>query len=395
MPSPIFISRPPAGFSGLSVVRGLQLTVLGGYRALLNPELAKHGFYRKAGEAIVLSVIVQLVLWAPLVLLQWFLRFVMFVFRARGSGGIADFIDTLRFIQTNVLNVGPLLISLVRYWKSDLDDLFLMSLRFVDHVYKQRHPSSDREYYPALMQYDRRHLEPTDQSGSRTHAHHEPMGELSRFLKGYARRAAFTMAIYVLSGVPYVGRFVLPAISFRSFNGVVGTEAAVAVFAVGMFLPRRAMVVFLSAFWGGRSLVRELLQPYFRRLPFSTRTKAQWFANREGIMFGFGAGFFLLLKIPFVGVLVYGFAQASAAYLITKVTDPPPGPSKAIQWTESQAIWTTKDEHLAKSIASDGFSQLDASVPGTWSGSDHPPADRKSPSPPLSRHASPRPSEVL
>jgi hypothetical protein len=369
MPSPIFISRPPSGFSALSVVRGLQLTILGGYRALLNPDLAKHGYYRKAAEAIVLSIIVQLVVWAPLVFFQWILMLVMFIFRVRQDGGIADLVDMLRFVQNHVLNVGPLLISLVRYWKPDMDDLFLESIRFVDKVYKKKHPNSNREYYSAIMQYQRRHVEARQQRQLWHGLRSESTGELNQFLKSYAKRVGFTLLVYVLSSVPVVGRFVLPLVSFRSFNRVVGTNAAVVVFGVGMLLPRRAMLVFLSAFWGGRSLVHELLQPYFRRVPFSTQTKAQWFANREGIMFGFGAGFFLLLKIPFLGVLVYGFAQASAAYLITKITDPPPGPNRIIQWTESQAIWTTKDEHLATAISSDGFGQLEpSSLPGAWNG---------------------------
>ena len=51
-------------------------------------------------------------------------------------------------------------------------------------------------------------------------------------------------------------------------------------------------------------------------------------------------------KIPFLGVLVYGLAEASTAYLITKITDPPPPPSEMEQYTASQVKWTNKHEFL-------------------------------------------------
>jgi hypothetical protein len=39
-------------------------------------------------------------------------------------------------------------------------------------------------------------------------------------------------------------------------------------------------------------------------------------------LFGFGVGFYIFLRIPLLGVLIYGIAEASTAYLITKITDP-------------------------------------------------------------------------
>jgi hypothetical protein len=115
------------------------------------------------------------------------------------------------------------------------------------------------------------------------------------------------------------------------------------------------MVFFLSSFWGGRSLGRELLSPYFNRIPFSAQAREQWYTNREGILFGFGCWFFLLLRIPFIGVLVYGFAEASSAYLLTKISDPPPPPTQIMQWTDDQKLWTVKDHELAARFENDGF----------------------------------------
>ena len=73
-----------------------------------------------------------------------------------------------------------------------------------------------------------------------------------------------------------------------------------------------------------------------------------WFHDREGLLFGFGVGFYIFLKIPLLGVLIYGIAEASTAYLITKITDPPPPPSPTAseKFAESQVRWTNKHEFL-------------------------------------------------
>lgn len=116
-----------------------------------------------------------------------------------------------------------------------------------------------------------------------------------------------------------VVRFVLPAASFYSLNKAAGLVPAGVVFSLGLLLPRRWMVVFLQGYFASRGLMRELLEPYFSRIKFSKDQKRRWFKDREGLLFGFGVGFYLLLKTPILGVLIYGIAEASTAYLITKV----------------------------------------------------------------------------
>ena len=64
------------------------------------------------------------------------------------------------------------------------------------------------------------------------------------------------------------------------------------------------------------------------------------------MLFGFGIAWFLLIKTPYVGVLVYGIAEASTAYLITKITDPPPPPQEEVPFVESQVKWQNKTQFL-------------------------------------------------
>jgi len=54
----------------------------------------------------------------------------------------------------------------------------------------------------------------------------------------------------------------------------------------------------------------------------------------------------MFLKLPLLGVLIYGIAEASTAYLITKITDPPPSPVYSENFAESQVKWRNKQEFL-------------------------------------------------
>jgi hypothetical protein len=93
------------------------------------------------------------------------------------------------------------------------------------------------------------------------------------------------------------------------------------------------------------------LEPYFSRIHYTKDQKRKWFKDREGVLFGFGVGFFIFLKIPLVGVLIYGIAEASTAYLITKITDPPPPLAQAEGFAETQVRWTNKHEFMSLPLA--------------------------------------------
>ena len=74
------------------------------------------------------------------------------------------------------------------------------------------------------------------------------------------------------------------------------------------------------------------------------------------MLYGFAVAFFILIKIPLVGVLVYGIAEASTAYLITKITEPPPPPSDAQEFKEKDVQWKNKKEFLSLPLdATDKF----------------------------------------
>lgn len=225
------------------------------------------------------------------------------------------------------------------------------SLKWVDMTYAQKHkhenPDSLRDmYYPNLRQYR------TKDGSTHTTSTAEAV---SMTVWRFARKALISLAIFALSYIPYFGRFVLPAVSFYTFNKAVGLGPAAIVFGAGVFLPRRYLIVFLQSYFASRGLVRDLLEPYFSRIHFTKEQKRAWFRSREGLLFGFGIGFYTLLKVPLLGVLIYGIAEASTAFLITKITDPPPppnAPSEEIQdFKASQEVWQNKQKFLSLSLA--------------------------------------------
>lgn len=219
---------------------------------------------------------------------------------------------------------------------------FMESLRWVDTTYVQKHKSEDPStlramYYPNLVMYSTH-----GEAGKKK----SPRDAMLLFLMRYGKRAGLSLAIYLVSFVPYIGHLVLPAASFYTFNRAVGPVPAAIVFGSGLFLPKRYLVHFLQSYFSSRSLMRELLQPYFLRVRFSSEQKRRWFMDREGILFGFAVGFYTFLKIPLLGVLIYGVAEASTAYLVTKITDPPPAPAHSENFVESQVRWQNKHEFL-------------------------------------------------
>lgn len=225
----------------------------------------------------------------------------------------------------------------------------MQSLQWVDTTYVAKHqhddPSKLRDlYYPNLCHYSKQREDGASKSKSKA---------LTSFLLRFARKGLLSLLVFVLSYLPLVGQFILPAASFYTFKKSTGLGPACLIFGLGVVLPRRYLVIFLQTYYASRSLMRELLEPYFARVHFTKDQKRNWFYHREGVLFGFGLGFYILVRIPLVGVLIYGIAEASTAYLVTKITDPPPPSSsnKTESFAANQQEWTNKHEFLSLSLA--------------------------------------------
>ncbi|KAJ3499776.1 hypothetical protein NLG97_g72 [Lecanicillium saksenae] len=331
-----------------AVLRGMQLTLVGAHRALQNPAMFTSAHYRQAAYAVAVGIAIRLVVSIPIALVKatiWLLSFFVSLDAVTWDDSLINGLD---FMAEYVLQIPFFLMVLMRYMVPTLDNLFMQSLHWVDLTYTQKHKHDDQGqlrglYYPNFSQYGGPSAAKTKKAGTWAAAY--------AFLNRYGRKALLSLAIFALSHVPLVGKLVLPAASFYTFKKAVGTGPAIVIFGTGIFLPRRYLVIFLQTYFSSRSLMRELLIPYFSRVHFTKDERRNWFRNREGVLFGFGLGFYILTRVPLVGVLIYGIAEASTAYLVTKITDPPPPVSEARQYAQSQQIWRNKHEILSLSLA--------------------------------------------
>ncbi|KAH8703227.1 transmembrane protein UsgS [Talaromyces proteolyticus] len=337
-----------SSFEPNAIVRGAQLTVVGTLRALRNPQLFQHEHFRQAALAVVGGIVIQLIVQIPIIIIKLFIWMASWVSDLDRATWDDEVIGGLNFLSNSVLQVPFLLMTLMRYITPTLDDIFMLSLKWVDRTYIEKHETENPHHLRA-MYYQNLASYPTKRgSGSKSK---KPTTEaLLAFFRRYARKVGMWVGIYALSLLPVVGRFVMPAASFYTVKKSIGTVPAAVIFGSGIILPKRYIVLFLHTYYASRSLMRELLDPYFSRIKFDKDQKRKWFRDREGVLFGFAFAFTVVLKTPFIGVLMYGIAQASTAYLVTKITDPPPAPEKSEGFAQSQVAWTNKHDFLQLSL---------------------------------------------
>ncbi|KAJ5734969.1 uncharacterized protein N7483_000094 [Penicillium malachiteum] len=343
-------------FEPNAVIRGFQLTVVGTVRALKNPDLFKHEHFRQAALAVAVGIVIQLIVQIPIIGLKFILYLLSWIIDLESATWDNDLLSGLEFLSKSVLQVPFVLMALMGHLTPTLDEIFMQSIHWVDSTYIQKHKSEDPNtlramYYPNLQ------LFPT-KGGPRQSR--PKMEILLAFANRYGKKLALGLGVYFLSMVPIIGRFVMPAASFYTFKSNVGTGPAAAIFGAGLVLPKSYIIQFLHTYYASRSLMRELLDPYFRRIKFTPEQKIRWFRDREGVLFGFAFAFTVVLKTPFIGVLMYGIAEASTAYLVTKITDPPPFPAESEDFAESQVTWKNKHDFLRLSL--DNLDKLNVAI---------------------------------
>lgn len=132
------------------------------------------------------------------------------------------------------------------------------SLAWVDQTYIAKHKGENPEelramYYPNLKQYENAHS--VEGKAKEERAWHATQAFMMRF----GKKAVLSLGVYFASFLPVVGRFVLPAASFYTFNKAVGTPAAVVIFGSGVVLPKRYLIMFLQSYFSSRTMMRELV----------------------------------------------------------------------------------------------------------------------------------------
>lgn len=245
-----------SNFDPNAIIRGAQLTFVGAHRALQNPNVFRNEIYRQAALAVALGVIIQLIVSAPVGLTKIILWIIDCFTDLDAYTWDDKIVDALHFVQHSVLQLPFFLMSLMRFVTPAMDHLFMDSLQWVDQTYVAKHKSDDPDklramYYPHLRLYPGK---------ASVAANKTPKETLIHFLIRYGRKAGFSLTVLLLSYTPYIGKLVLPALSFYYFNTAVGPRPAVVIFASGLVLPRRYVVIFLQTYFSSRSMMRELVR---------------------------------------------------------------------------------------------------------------------------------------
>jgi uncharacterized protein involved in cysteine biosynthesis len=189
-----------------------------------------------------------------------------------------------------------------------LDDLFMQSLNWTDRFYLEKHVQGDKTNEPLRPLYYK-----TMSLYARNSSSHSTL-RFSKFIRRTVKRLALGILLWLLSLIPVIGKFVFPAAGFYSLYRAVGEDFMLAaiVGGVGLLLfPKRAYVILVQGWLSSRALTRELLEPYFARITFTDTQKREWFHEREGVLLGFGLAFYLAVRLPLLGPLTYGIAEAA------------------------------------------------------------------------------------
>lgn len=325
-------------FSPIHVLRGVQLAWLGLIGAAHNPNLLSQDHFSLLLVAALIGVLLRCILYLPTMLAQGSV-FVITAFNGERPAWETSFLNVLDFVQHWVISVPFVLLKIFRNLAGKpFDDLFMDSMHWVDETYSKKHRGE-----PA---YKVRQSYVTNLANYAAQYPHD-------FYARTTKRAAIGLFIYACTFLPKIGSVVLPAVAFRTLNRALGTVPAMAIFSLaGMILPKHVFVIILQTYFSTRSLTRQLLLPYFARVGsgFTAEQKAKWYRQREGVLFGFSLPFFLLMRVPYVGVLAYGLAVASAAFLVSKITHSPPlEPVLLKDYAQNEILWTQGRRNLLKS----------------------------------------------
>jgi hypothetical protein len=223
-------------------------------------------------------------------------------------------------VEHHVLSLPFLIMTILRHiYPKPLDDLFMQSLEWTDKIYQEKHSHDDITKEPPRPLYSK-----TLVLYARNPSSHSTQ-RVSKFARRTIKRLVLGFVLYLLSLIPGVGKLVFPAAGFYSLYHALGEDLTLAavIGGVGLLLfPKRTYVVLVQGWLSSRALTRELLEPYFARISFSDSQKREWFHEREGVLFGFGLAWYLIVRLPLLGPLAYGLAEAATGicpycYLLT------------------------------------------------------------------------------
>ncbi|KAF9430374.1 hypothetical protein BGZ76_000857 [Entomortierella beljakovae] len=322
------------------VVKGIKLALKGCCIAVTNPDFKNGNLYRTLIKLLTFTIIVHLItqvlFFLPMALMGSLLRVVSFSIDADTSDSqreLENFSNKVHELTSSIPLIG--LLFLRYFYPQPLDNIFIDGLFYSDHLLIQEHEiaKAEQDRHPADIDPNSPSIYVMDHRGPFAPAlleypyHVRRWRDMWRYIRKTWKRMKWGLLFLVLSWVPVIGRFAFPVASFLSTLQSIGSKPLAIFFAITSFmLPRSVSIYLLKGFFGCRALTRELLDPYFIRVGMTSFQKRKWFNYRKSALLGFGIVFYVGCSFPLVGVAIFALAQASSAYVLQHLTDPPPPP---------------------------------------------------------------------
>ncbi|KAF9286193.1 hypothetical protein BGZ68_003138 [Mortierella alpina] len=321
-------------------VKGVKLALQGCFIALTHPDFRNGRLYKTLLRLLVFTLVAHLVtqilFFLPVAAIGSLLRVIGYAMdsdTSESQRGLEIFSNKAHELMSSIPLLGLLFLRYL--YPQPLDDIFVDALVYSDHLLVQEHEHAKLQQArdPASIDPNSPSIHVMDHRGPFAPALLEypykvrHWQEMWRYMRRTWKRLKWALLFLVLSWVPILGRFAFPVASFLSTIQSIGSKPLAIVFAVTSFLlPRSLSIYLLKGFFGCRALTRELLDPYFIRVGMTHYQKRKWFNYRKSVLLGFGVVFYVGCSIPIIGVAVFGLAQASSAFVLQSLADPPPPP---------------------------------------------------------------------
>ncbi|SGZ52605.1 CIC11C00000001280 [Sungouiella intermedia] len=320
-------------YSIRNILWGFQLAILGTYYSLKNPKLFKQSYYVEACRVSFLSISLSLAIRYPFTIIPILVVFIGLYILLFELFTLQCFVNYFQFTVFNFFKV----VRVSGNLNKELNELFLVSLEYMDLVDHQKHPDDTFHQYHYKLE-----ALSTRSSALLTKLQREQIieGESTVFFKQHIITALLVMVVSCFPYLLLVGSIVPALIIFLGLRSRIGIVLSCVITAVLLTLPKEFSMMFLILYWGSRNMVHDLLLPYFSKVKFSKMDKDQWIKSREGLLLGFSMCYYTaIIKFPWVGLLIYGLAESSMAYMIRKISEPPPDQMQLVRWTVDQLVW--------------------------------------------------------
>ncbi|KAG0231348.1 hypothetical protein BGW41_002214 [Actinomortierella wolfii] len=335
---PVYRLRSP--IQPKEFLKGVSLALEGCFVALTNPNFRHGRLYKTLLRLLLFTliahIVTQIVFFLPIMIMGNILKVAGFALDTdtrNSQRGLEMFSLKAQELMSSIPLLGLLFLRYL--YPQPLDDIFMEGLAYSDQLLIQEHQhqkqlqAQQREagLYVEDKPFVMDHRGPFAPALAAYPYKVRYWHEMWRYMRRTWKRLKWALLFLVVSWLPIIGPLAFPVASFLSTIQAIGSKPLAAVFALMSFmLPRSVSVYLLKGFFGCRALTRELLDPYFIRLGMTHYQKRKWFNYRKSVLLGFGVVFYIGCSVPLVGVAIFGLAQASSAFVLQSLADPPPPP---------------------------------------------------------------------